>query len=135
MAPPPRLSPLPIRRLGSRSHIERVRHACLSLAESLDAQSCHLLERSLKTLPLRVGRQSENAMAVAISRTSGFGAMLSFGLANSVDPDRLLRALSFIRAALSLGGVECTVCAPAATSHAQLPAEVRRRMEIDGRSR
>lgn len=142
--------------LGSRAHVDRVRRTCLSLGGSLDAQACYLLERSLKTLALRVGRQSANAMAVAAalaahplvsrvcypglpthprhavaaSQMAGFGAMLSFELAAPADPDRFLRALSLIRAALSLGGVESTICAPAATSHAKVTAEVRRRLGI-----
>jgi cystathionine beta-lyase len=129
---------------------------CLSLGGSLDAQSCYLLERSLKTLALRVERQSANAMALAtalaanplVSRVyypglpshpghatakaqmSGFGAMLSFELSGSVDTDRFLHALKLVKPALSLGGVESTICAPATTSHAKVSAEVRRRLGI-----
>jgi cystathionine beta-lyase/cystathionine gamma-synthase len=142
--------------LSSKALVEKIRHACLSLGGSLDAQGCYLLERSLKTLALRVERQAANAMAIAralaanrgVSRVnypglpshpghaiakaqmSGFGAMLSFELAGSVDPDRFLHALKLIRPALSLGGVESTICAPAATSHAKVSAEVRRRLGI-----
>lgn len=142
--------------LGSRAAMERVRRTCLSLGGSLDAQSCALLERSLKTLALRVERQSANALvvagalashprvsrvnypglpshpnhAVARSQMSGFGGMLSFELAGSVDPDRFLHELRLIRPALSLGGVESTICAPATTSHSKVTAEVRRRLGI-----
>ncbi|MCX7028581.1 MAG: PLP-dependent aspartate aminotransferase family protein [Spirochaetes bacterium] len=137
--------------LSNRSIIERVRHMCLSLGGSLDAQSCYLLERSL-----RVERQSANALAIArslaasrfVSRVnypglpshlghetakaqmSGFGAMLSFELADPVATDRFLHALKLIRPALSLGGVESTICAPATTSHAKVSAEVRKRLGI-----
>jgi cystathionine beta-lyase/cystathionine gamma-synthase len=142
--------------LASRSLIQRVRHMCLSLGGSLDAQSCYLLERSLKTLALRVERQSANAMVLAtalaanplVSRVyypglpshpghataktqmSGFGAMLSFELSGAVDTDRFLHALKLVKPALSLGGVESTICAPATTSHAKVSAEVRRRLGI-----
>jgi cystathionine beta-lyase/cystathionine gamma-synthase len=142
--------------LSSRSIIEKVRHMCLSLGGSLDAQSCYLLERSLKTMALRVERQSANAMAIAralaanrhVSRVnypglpshpgheiaksqmSGFGAMLSFELASAADTDRFLHALKLIKPALSLGGVESTICAPATTSHAKVSAEVRKRLGI-----
>ena len=142
--------------LSSRAIVERVRHMCLSLGGSLDAQSCYLLERSLKTLALRVERQSANALAVAgalaasrlVSRVnypglpshpaheiaksqmSGFGAMLSFELASAVDTDRFLHALKLVKPALSLGGVESTICAPATTSHAKVSAEVRKRLGI-----
>jgi cystathionine beta-lyase/cystathionine gamma-synthase len=142
--------------LSSRSIIEKVRHMCLSLGGSLDAQSCYLLERSLKTMALRVERQSANAMTIAralaasrlVSRVnypglpshpgheiakgqmSGFGAMLSFELGGAVDTDRFLHALNLIKPALSLGGVESTICAPATTSHAKVTAEVRKRLGI-----
>ena len=123
---------------------------------SLDAQSCYLLERSLKTLALRVERQSANALAVAggardepsrlpvnypglpshpgheiaKSQMTGFGAMLSFELGGGVDADRFLHALKLVKPALSLGGVESTICAPATTSHAKVSAEVRKRLGI-----
>jgi cystathionine beta-lyase/cystathionine gamma-synthase len=142
--------------LSSRSIIERVRHMCLSLGGSLDAQSCYLLERSLKTLALRVERQSANAMTLALAlaasphvarvyypglpshpghdtakaQMSGFGAMLSFELAGAVDADRFLHALTLVKPALSLGGVESTICAPSTTSHAKVSAEVRKRLGI-----
>ena len=142
--------------LSSRPIIAKVRHMCLSLGGSLDAQSCYLLERSLKTMALRVERQSANALAVArslaanrlVSRVnypglpshpghaiakgqmSGFGGMLSFELGSAVDADRFLHALKLVKPALSLGGVESTICAPATTSHAKVSAEVRRRLGI-----
>lgn len=145
--------------LSSRPIIEKVRHVCLSLGGSLDAQSCYLLERSLKTMAIRVERQSANALAVATSlaanrlvarvnypglpshpgheiakaQMSAFGAMLSFELADAVDADRFLHALKLVRPALSLGGVESTICAPATTSHAKVSAEVRRRLGISDR--
>jgi len=142
--------------LASRALIERIRGACLGLGGSLDAQSCALLERSLKTLSLRVERQSANALAlaqllqgrreiarvnypglpshpghaIARSQMHGFGGMLSFELAPGQDPDRFLHALELIRPALSLGGVESTICAPATTSHSKVSAEVRKRLGI-----
>lgn len=55
----------------------------------------------------------------------GFGGMLSFELSEEqIDPQRFVRKLDLIRPALSLGGVETIICAPAATSHVKLsPAE------------
>jgi cystathionine beta-lyase len=142
--------------LARRELVAKVRHACLSLGGSLDAQACALLERSLKTLALRVERQSANALAVAgalaghplvarvfypglsahpgheVAKTqmSGFGGMLSFEPAAGLDTDRFLHGLQVIRPALSLGGVESTICAPVTTSHAKVSAEVRRRLGI-----
>ena len=137
--------------LGSRELTDRVRASAVSFGGSLNATDCYLLERSLKTLALRVERQNQNALALArhlaghpavervhypglethpgheIARRQmrGFGGMLSFELERRRgDPRRFLARLSLIVPALSLGGVETIVCAPATTSHVKLsPAE------------
>ncbi len=137
--------------LGPRDLLARVRASAVNLGGSLDASACYLLERSLKTLALRVERQNANALAVArhlaqhprvervhypgleshpghdVARRQmrGFGGMLSFQLdERRIDPQRFVRGLSLITPALSLGGVETIICAPAATSHVKLsPAE------------
>ena len=44
---------------GAREFIDRVRDYSVNHGGCLNAQDCHLLERSLKTLELRVRRQSE----------------------------------------------------------------------------
>jgi cystathionine beta-lyase len=116
-----------------------------------------LLERSLKTLALRVKQQSANAMqlarwletqaavsrvyypglathpghAVARSQMSGFGAMLSFELRPGPgDADRFLQRLRVARKAMSLGGVETTLCSPALTSHVKMTAQQRAALGI-----
>jgi cystathionine beta-lyase len=137
--------------LGRAKHITRVRHTAVNFGGSLNALTCYLLERSLKTLAVRVERQNSNAMAVAeflarhpavwrvnypglethpahaLARRQmwGFGGMLSFEVdQRQVACPDVLRRLSLVTPALSLGGVETTICAPAATSHAKLtPAE------------
>jgi len=143
--------------LSSGTLIEGVRKMAQSLGGSLNALTCSLLERSLKTLSVRVERQTENAAGIArflashkrvkrvnypgleshpqheIARSQmrGFGAMLSFEL----DPDyvnsrQFLKKLTLITPAVSLGGVETIICEPATTSHQKVSAEVRRRMGI-----
>jgi cystathionine beta-lyase len=137
--------------LGRARDIGRVKSAAVNLGGSLNALTCHLLERSLKTLAVRVERQNANAMAIAeflarhpavrrvnypgleshpayaVARRQmwGFGGMLSFEVdERHVTCERLLRRLKLVTPALSLGGVETIICAPAATSHAKLtPAE------------
>ena len=60
-----------------------------------------------------------------------FGGMLSFELdEHRIDPYRFLRRLRLIKPALSLGGVESTICAPAVTSHAKISAAERKRIGI-----
>jgi cystathionine beta-lyase len=123
----------------------------------MNAQTCYLLERSLKTLALRMERQTGNAgmiaefllkrkevrkvyypgladspgHSLARSQMTGFGAMLSFELDEAaVSPDDCLRRLRLIRPAVSLGGIETTVCSPAKTSHAKMSAEERKRIGV-----
>lgn len=141
---------------GSAELIERLRLHALMHGGSLNAQDCHLLERSLKTLDLRVRQQSHNALAVAralekmpgvarvhypgltghpqhglaVRQMQDFGGMMSFDLESSIEPLRFLRALDMIRCAVSLGGVETTICQPVATSHQKMAAEERERLGI-----
>ncbi len=141
---------------GSAELIERLRQHALMHGGSLNAQDCHLLERSLKTLDLRVRQQSHNALAVAralqqqtrIARVyypgltqhpqhsiatrqmQDFGGMLSFDLDRALDPVLFLRSLLMIRCAVSLGGVETTICQPVATSHQKMDASERGRLGI-----
>ena len=141
----------------TREKSERIRDVARNLGGSLNAATCSLLERSLMTLAIRFGRQTENAGSLAhylekhdkVSRVnypglassayhnlaksqmSGFGAMLSFELDETkVDSDRFIRGLRIIKPAVSLGGIETTICAPAVTSHAKISAEERKRIGI-----
>ncbi len=143
--------------LTSRKLASRIRAMARHLGGSLNAISCYLLERSLKTLVLRVERQTQNAMRIAeflsqqteVARVNypglpqfrghdiagaqmrGFGAMLSFDLdPDAVLPVDFLNRLQLIRPAVSLGGVETLICSPAETSHAKISAEERRRIGV-----
>jgi len=106
--------------LATREKAERIRALARHLGGSLNDIDCYLLERSLKTLSLRVERQSANAMKIAeylekcpgISRVNypglkgfnghdiakaqmaGFGAMLSFEVDPKITPpDLFVRGL------------------------------------------
>jgi cystathionine beta-lyase/cystathionine gamma-synthase len=141
----------------TKAKAELIRKTALSLGGSLNAAACALLERSMMTLAIRVGRQTENAgriaeylekhgkvsrvnypglassayYGLARSQMSGFGAMLSFELDEAkVDADRFVRSLRIIKPAVSLGGIESTICAPAVTSHAKISAAERKRIGI-----
>ena len=57
--------------------------------------------------------------------------MLAFELdEDRIDPDRFVRKLGLITPALSLGGVETIICAPAVTSHAKISAAERQELGI-----
>ena len=147
--------------LGHDELIGPIRQTATYLGGSLNALSCYLLERSLKTLHVRVQRQNENALflaqalerepliervyypglvshpshAIAAAQMRGFGGMISFTLAASArSPGQFLERLALIQPALSLGGVESTVCVPATTSHKGVPEAERERMGITART-
>jgi cystathionine beta-lyase/cystathionine gamma-synthase len=135
--------------ISTKAHIEVIKTSASHFGGSLDAHTCSLVERSLKTLVLRVTKQNENAMTLAnylegekrVHRVyypglkshdghavakkqmkGGFGGMVSFEVKS--DPDRFLGRLKLIKRAVSLGGVESTICSSVKTSHARLtPAE------------
>ena len=135
----------------------RIRHTAVNFGGNLNALTCYLLERSLKTLAIRVRQQTENALRIAgflngepafgkvnypglpdnpghdlaRAQMSGFGAMLSFELSGSgLSADDFMRKLKLIKPAVSLGGIETTICDPARTSHAKVSAKVRTRQGI-----
>jgi len=143
--------------LASRELMDRIRPAAVNFGGSMNAITCYLLERSLKTLAVRVARQNRNARqlaeflasraevtavhypglethpghTVAKAQMKGFGGMLSFELdAGRIDPQAFLKGLKLITPALSLGGVETIICAPKATSHAKISAADRARLGI-----
>ena len=141
---------------GPAAMIDQVRNHAISYGGCLNAQDCYLLERSLKTLELRVARQSANAEAIALQladnenvkqvfypgleshpghkiakrQMEGFGGMLSFELADHIDPVNYIRRLKLVICAISLGGVETTLCQPVATSHQKMSAAERERLGI-----
>jgi len=134
--------------LSNKQRIEKIEKTALNLGGSLDSLTCYLLERSIKTLTLRVEKQNANAQRIAeflfghprvnkvfypglpshegheIARKqmSGYGGMISFET-KSQDTDAFMRKLSLIKPALSLGGVESTICTPSTTSHRHLTKE------------
>ncbi len=129
-----------------------IRQTASHFGGNLNSQTCYLLERSLKTLALRVKQQNENALQlaqwlekhpgiakvyypglpshtgyeIARSQMTGFGGMLSFEVnEEQMLVDALLGNLQIVQKAMSLGGIETTVCSPMATSHAKMTAAER----------
>jgi cystathionine beta-lyase len=143
--------------VSNREKSVLIRNLAKHLGGSLNAMTSYMLERSLKTLAIRVKRQTENAgklaeflndhpailkvnypglknfkgHSIAADQMEGFGAMLSF------EPDerkisalRFIKELKLIKPAVSLGGVDTTICSPAATSHSKMSSEERKRVGI-----
>ena len=141
---------------GSSEHIERIHKLAICLGGSLSDYTVWLLERSLKTMGIRVQRQNSNALIMAQwlegneyirkvyypglesheehdlakEQMRGFGGMMSFELEPQIDAKAFRNALKLIKSSMSLAGVESTVLSPAQTSHALLPADERERQGI-----
>jgi len=141
--------------VASKKIIEKIKASSMHFGGSTDAQLAYLVERSLKTIVLRVQQQNRNALAIAnyleteskvaavyypglksnpgyaIAKKQmpgGFGGMLSFEIKG--DPEKFLKSLKIIRKAISLGGVESTIAQPMKTSHAKLTAAERKAVGI-----
>jgi len=124
---------------------------------SLNAITCYLLERSLKTLSIRVEKQTANAIEVAgfladhpkvvkvhypglvdhpnhdiaKKQMKGFGGMLSFELDGDINASNIFaKKLKLITPAMSLGGVETIMSSPAQTSHSKIGKKEREKMGI-----
>jgi cystathionine gamma-lyase len=118
---------------------------------------CWLLLRGLKTLALRVQRQSDNALAIAehlvaqpavqavhypglmfhpqhelAARQMGgvYGGVVSFELRDEAAAVRVLEALRLFALAESLGAVESLAEHPGLMTHASVPTEERRRIGL-----
>ncbi len=117
---------------------------------------CWLLLRSLKTLSLRIERQCQNALEIALwlqqhpkvtdiyypgleqhpghelsrQQASDFGGMLSFRVDSKETACTVLKRLQLISFAESLGGVESLMTLPAVQTHADIPEEERERLGI-----
>jgi cystathionine gamma-lyase len=117
---------------------------------------CWLLLRGIKTLALRVDRQSQNAMevaqalekniavkrvnypglpshpghAVASRQMRMFGGMLSFEVADESKALRTLERLELFALAESLGAVESLAEHPALMTHASIPGAERKRIGV-----
>jgi cystathionine beta-lyase len=143
--------------VASKTLMEKFWDTAIHLGGSLNAQTCYLLERSLKTLELRVNRQNENAISLARylessemvlkvnypgleshpqhdlakSQMNGFGGMLSFELDLGIpEIEKFLKNLQVFHSAMSLGGVDSIISSPSKTSHAKMTADQRKEAGI-----
>jgi cystathionine beta-lyase len=138
---------------------EQIKAGGKIFGSNVNAATCGLIERSLKTLALRMKQHNENAQllaeylrdhtrvqavyfpglpdhpgyALAKSQMSGFGGMLSFEpkVRNGAEAEAMIRRLQLITPAVSLGGVESMVNMPARTSHSLLPPEERKKVGVE----
>lgn len=141
---------------ASEEHIKIIWNLAKNLGGSLSDYTVWLLERSMKTMVLRVRAQNKNAKkmakwldghplvekvyypglkthpdhGLAKKQMSGYTGMLSFEISEYLNVDEFLKGLKMIKPSMSLAGVESTILSPAKTSHALLSAEERKRQNI-----
>jgi cystathionine gamma-synthase len=142
---------------GPAELIKKVYHYREITGASLDPMAAYLLIRGMKTLALRVRRQNESAMTIALwlqeqdvveavnypglethlhhdvaaRQMRGYGGMLSFSLLGGFDAvKRVLPRLRLAHLAANLGAVETLAGTPATTSHVECTAEERAALGI-----
>ncbi|MEM7087486.1 MAG: PLP-dependent aspartate aminotransferase family protein [Bacteroidota bacterium] len=141
---------------GSNEHIERIWELAKNIGGSLSDYTVWLLERSIKTMAIRVKAQNRNAKKTAkwlekhplVARVyypglkshpdhelakrqmKGYSGMLSFELLETLDVEAFMNSLQLIKQAMSLAGVESTILSPVKTSHALLSSEEKDRQGI-----
>ncbi|MHB8926321.1 MAG: trans-sulfuration enzyme family protein [Bacillota bacterium] len=144
--------------LGRADLVAEARKAAIDFGPTLDPFAAWLARRGLRTLPLRMARQSASALRVAGFLAAhgrvalvnypglpgdpqhalatrvlvrGFSGMISFeprGLAGAAE--RVIAGLRLIRFVPSLGDVWTTVSHPAKTSHRSMTADERAALDI-----
>ena len=139
-----------------REHFE---HEMKSRGNGLAPFDSWLVERGIKTLPLRMQKHNSNAYEVANwlrkhpkvkkvyyvgfedhpgyeitkKQTSGFGGMISFELDSVETAENLLSNVKMILFAESLGGTETLVTYPLTQTHESTPPDVREKLGINER--
>ncbi|WP_096201980.1 trans-sulfuration enzyme family protein [Bacillus sp. FJAT-45350] len=132
--------------VGKEELVAKAKTKVVNLGANLSPFEAWLACRGLKTLSVRMDRQSRNAKAVAEALQSnqyvekvyypsevsekGNGAMVSIELGENVDIEKFYQALNWIKIVPTLAGVETTVTYPLRTSHRTVPDEIRNRLGI-----
>ena len=137
--------------ISTDSKIEKILDSAKNFGGNLSDYTVWLLERSMKTLHIRVKEQTRNAKLlakmlnendniitvyypglsshpshdIAKSQMNDFGAMMSFDLKENVDVYTFLKSLEIIKPGMSLAGIETTVNFPIKTSHGLLTQKER----------
>jgi len=141
---------------ASKEHIDRIWQKAKNFGGNMSDFMCYLLERSIKTLGIRVERHNANAQFIAeylekheaitkvyypglknhpnhqlaTDQMKGFGGMLSFELNSEYDAIKFQKDLQLIKPSMSLAGVESTILLPSKTSHALLTPDQRKDVGI-----
>ncbi|MCL4144339.1 UNVERIFIED_CONTAM: hypothetical protein GTU68_017499 [Idotea baltica] len=139
---------------STNDNIDIIWNKAKNLGGHLNDFIAYLLERSIKTLGVRIDRHNANAQfiaeylsihkavetvyypgleshknhEIAKEQMHGFGGMLSFELKSKYNAITFQNNLKLIKPSMSLAGVESTILLPSLTSHGLLSPE--QRMEV-----
>lgn len=144
--------------VGSKAIISKLKEFAVNFGPCLNGATCGLIERSMKTLAVRVDKHNRNAQYlaenlqnlpfinkvfypglttheghhIAKKQMLGFGGMLSFELAaDEQGIIKFLQSLELVMPAVSLGSVETLITSPVYTSHIKVGKEGRASMGIN----
>ncbi|CAG9607238.1 trans-sulfuration enzyme family protein [Pseudoneobacillus rhizosphaerae] len=125
--------------VGRKDLLEKAKTKIVNLGANVSPFEAWLTTRGIKTLALRMEKQSRNAQLLAeaflknplISKTyypfemseNGYGAMVTIELDRSLNVNEFFRSLGWVKIVPTLAGVETTVSHPLTTSHRALPSE------------
>ena len=138
---------------------EKLRFYAKTVGACLAPFDCFLLERGIKTLAVRLEKQSSNAESIAHwlrrrpevrkvyyigfpdhpgyevtkRQCSGFGGMISLEVDTPETAKKILREVRLFQYAESLGGVDSLITYPMLQTHADVPEEERLKRGINDR--
>ncbi|MBQ8356281.1 MAG: PLP-dependent transferase [Clostridia bacterium] len=138
---------------------EKIAYVYKTIGAALSPFDSFLIERGIKTLPLRMDRISANAQsiakwlrcreevkkvyyigfadhkgyAVSKKQSTGFGGMISFEVESRALAEQILSGIRVFQYAESLGGVESLMTYPMRQTHADVPEQERLERGINDR--
>lgn len=132
--------------VGNEQLITKAKAKAINFGCNLSPFESWLACRGLKTLSVRMERQTRNAQALAnalrnhsfikkvyypeSASAKGNGAIVSIDLGRNIDLHQFFRSLSWIKIVPTLAGVETSVTYPLGTSHRTVPNETREKLGI-----
>ena len=141
---------------GAKEHIEKIKKSGINYGANLSDYTVWLLERSIKTLSVRVNAQNQNALdlanflednllinkvyypglknhlshEIACEQMIGFGGMMSFEVVDKINSEDFVSDLKIISPTMSLAGVESSITSPSKTSHKKVDPKIRKKLGI-----
>jgi len=141
---------------GTKEHVEKIKKSGINYGANLSDYTVWLLERSIKTLSVRVNAQNQNALdlakfleesplikkvyypglknhlshEIASRQMNGFGGMMSFEVIDKINSEDFVSDLKIISPTMSLAGVESSITSPSKTSHKKVDPKIRKKLGI-----